>query len=136
MGVVNSCVFWASVSFTELHEMSAFATDMVGVNVVPVDQHQHHHHQHMNNNSSSSGVEPDGMLLGGQPQSATTEDHNMLDRITDDLNFLLSGTTDDMMTFSVAHPQQQEQQQGKQKLATIQENMVGISEEFDTRPVQ
>lgn len=58
------------------------------------------------------------------------DDHNMLDRITDDLNFLLNGTTQDMMTFTPAH----QLTAGKQKLATIQENMVGISEEFELRP--
>lgn len=50
----------------------------------------------------------------------------MLDRITDDLNFLLNGTTEDMMTFTPAHLYP-----GKQKLPTIQENMVGICEDLE-----
>lgn len=59
--------------------------------------------------------------------------NNMLDRITDDLNFLLNGTTEDMMTFTPAHLYQGAGSTGggKQKLPTIQENMVGISEEFE-----
>lgn len=53
--------------------------------------------------------------------------NNMLDRITDDLNFLLNGSaSEDMMTFTPAHLYP-----GKQKLPTIQENMVGISEDLE-----
>lgn len=50
----------------------------------------------------------------------------VLDRITDDLKFLLSEATEDVRTFPG-------QQQGRSKLATIQENMVGACEETETR---
>lgn len=63
---------------------------------------------------------------------------NMLDRITDDLNFLLNGSSEDMITFTPAHQFYSgggctSAGGGKQKLTTIQETMVGISEEFELR---
>lgn len=73
----------------------------------------------------------------GEDQEQQHHSNNMLDRITDDLNFLLNGTTEDMMTFTPAHLYQGAGgtgggcSGGKQKLPTIQENMVGISEEFE-----
>lgn len=56
---------------------------------------------------------------------------NMLDRITDDLNFLLNGT-EDMISFTPSHTYSGGMggSSVKQKLPTIQETMVGISEEF------
>ena len=72
-----------------------------------------------------------GQSLPVEENPPPLHSNNMLERITDDLNFLLNGTTTDMMTFTPAH----HLNSGKQKLATIQETMVGISEDVERRPV-
>lgn len=80
--------------------------------------------------SGSSGGDGD---VGDGTEAPGTSSNNMLDRITDDLNFLLNSTEKDMMTFTPAHLYPGG---GKQKLPTIQENMVGLSEELETRPTK
>lgn len=81
---------------------------------------------HLGQSSSSEGG---GARAEADDQQLYSHSNNMLDRITDDLNFLLNGAAEDMITFTPAHHLHAE----KPKLATIQENMVGISEEFEMR---
>lgn len=83
------------------------------------------------NNFNEGGLpQHSDVSMGSVDNQEVPHNTNMFDRITDDLNFLLNGTTEDMMTFTPAHLLYQE----KQKLPTIQENMVGISEELESKP--
>lgn len=117
------------IVFTELPELISGSSGAAAVTEIADGQRDS---STLYNNLNKEGPSQHSVVSMGSVdnQEVSHNANNMFDRITDDLNFLLNGSTEDMMTFTPAHLRYQE----KQKLPTIQENMVGISEELERKP--